>query len=95
MKNSKITLMVYSVAVSLLAVPLIAMQFSDQVKWSAFDFAVAGVLLFTTATMITLILKYVTKASSKFIYVSVAIIVLFLIWAELAVGIFGTPFAGN
>jgi hypothetical protein len=34
--------------IAVLCVPLIAMQFSDDVNWSAMDFAVAGTLLFGT-----------------------------------------------
>ena len=31
----------------------------------------------------------------KIVVILIVLIVLFLIWAELGVGIFGTPFAGN
>jgi hypothetical protein len=35
----------------LLLVPLVAMQFTDEVKWDLFDFTVAGMLLAGTGTV--------------------------------------------
>ena len=37
----------------------------------------------------------VKMESKRFLYIAAAVIVLILLWAELAVGIFGSPFAGN
>ena len=93
MKNSIITFVIYSVAAILLAVPFFTMQFTSEVNWSPFDFIIAGVLLFTTAFVIDFILKKVILDSRRFVYIAIVLIVLFLVWAELAVGIFGTPFA--
>jgi amino acid permease len=35
------------------------------------------------------------KTKKKIIIAIILIVILFLIWAELGVGIFGTPFAGD
>ncbi|KGL61837.1 hypothetical protein PHEL85_1622 [Polaribacter sp. Hel1_85] len=35
------------------------------------------------------------RRSKKIIVIFIILIVLFLIWVELAVGIFGSPFAGS
>ena len=95
MKLSKTTIIIYAVAAILLSIPFFAMQFTTEVDWLIFDFIVAGILLFTTAFVIDFILKKVKTDSKRFVYIGIALIILFLIWAELAVGIFGTPFAGN
>ncbi len=84
-----------SAAALVLSVPFIAMQFTNEVKWSLFDFIVMGILLFGTASIIEFILRYVKTTTSRMILSGIAFIVFLLIWAELAVGIFGTPFAGN
>jgi hypothetical protein len=42
-----------------------------------------------------LILRKISKFSYRIALLIGILIVLFLIWAELAVGIFGTPFAGT
>lgn len=96
MKNiQKRSIAIYSVAASILILPFIGMQFSNDVKWSATDFLIAGVLLFITAFGIDIILKNVKARGKQFLYIAVVLIILFLIWAELAVGIFGSPFAGS
>lgn len=82
-------------AALLLLLPLIAMQFSKEVNWSLFDFLVAAFLLFGTGLLLELILKNVKKTSHRVLLLIGLFFALFLVWAELAVGIFGTPFAGS
>jgi hypothetical protein len=79
----------------LLLVPLIGMQFSDEVNWTAADFIVAGVLLLGTGLLIELVIRKVKTPARRLALCLVLLAVLFLVWAELAVGIFGTPFAGS
>lgn len=86
---------IYSVATLLLIIPLIGMQLSKEIKWSLPDFIIAGFLLFTTGFTIDLIMRRVKTKAFQFICIALVLIVLFLTWAELAVGIFGTPLAGN
>ena len=79
----------------LLLIPLVAMQFTEEVNWSLFDFIVAGVLLLGTGLIFELILRTVKATRSRVVIGLVLFAMLFLVWAELAVGIFGTPFAGS
>lgn len=86
---------IYAIASAILAIPLIGMQFTNEINWSGFDFLIAGVLLIITAFGINTILNNVKLDSKRFLYIAIVLIVLILIWAELAVGIFGSPFAGS
>lgn len=95
MKNSKTTFILYAIAALILAIPLLTMQFTSEVNWTAIDFFVAGLLLFATAAAIDFILKKIKTDNKRFIYIAAVLVILFLVWAELAVGIFGTSFAGN
>ena len=80
---------------TILLIPLIAMQLTNEVNWSLFDFIIMGAMLTITGLLGEIIFKKVKKYKHRVtLYVIVAIIFL-LIWAELAVGIFGTPFAGS
>ncbi|MEQ8473784.1 MAG: hypothetical protein RIC35_21485 [Marinoscillum sp.] len=79
----------------LLAIPFFAMQMTDEVIWSPFDFLVAGVLLASVGFTCELILRKVTSFNRRLLWLGVALVIFFLVWAELAVGIFGTPFAGS
>ena len=82
-------------AALLLLIPLIVMQFTDEVNWSLFDFVVAGVLLFGTGLACELVLRKVKKILHRVILCATLLAVLFIIWVQLAVGIFGTPFGGQ
>jgi hypothetical protein len=79
----------------LLFIPLIAMQFTTEVDWSPFDFAIMGTLLLGTGLLCELVLRNVKTIQNRLLICGTLLIVFFLIWAELAVGIFGTPFAGS
>lgn len=79
----------------LLLVPFIAMQFTNEVDWSPFDFIVMGILLLSTGLVCELTLRVVKKNEHRIALLVGIVIVFLLIWAELAVGIFGTPFAGS
>ena len=93
-KNRRLTAIVSTVGL-LLLIPLVAMQFNTGVDWDQTDFIVAGVLLLGTGLLIELVLRKVKKTSYRIIVCGAILLVLFLIWAELAVGLFGTPFAGS
>ncbi|HYG50862.1 MAG TPA: hypothetical protein VD905_08155 [Flavobacteriales bacterium] len=79
----------------LLSIPLIAMQFTPEVKWGLLDFIAAGVLLLGAGLTLELILRKVKTPKVRLVLVAILFAVFFLVWAELAVGIFGTPLAGS
>ena len=94
MKNHPILIGVI-IVISLLSIPLIAMQFTDSVIWSMADFILAGIIIFSVTQLILVVLKTAKYPKIKVILVTLIITILFLTWIELAVGIFGTPIAGN
>lgn len=94
MKNKRLIVILSSVII-LLLIPLIAMQFTNEVDWNIFDFAIMGVLLLGTGLFIEIVLRKVRSVKNRIIICAVILFTFFLIWAELAVGIFGTPFAGS
>ena len=93
-KNKRLIGIVITVAI-LLSIPLIAMQFTNEVDWSPFDFVVMGILLLGTGLMCELVMRRVKKTGYRIAIVGAVLIAFLLIWVELAVGIFGTPFAGS
>lgn len=80
---------------SLLLIPLIAMQFSEEVDWSVFDFFLMGVLLLLVGLGCEYILRRFKQTTHRALFIAGILFLFFLIWAELAVGVFGTPFAGS
>ena len=75
-------------------IPLLAMKFTEDVNWSIFDFVVMGFLLLFFSLGIDITMKKVKNENIKILYVVLTILIFLLIWAELAVGIFGSQFAG-
>lgn len=74
----------------ILLIPLISMQFSDEVTWTPFDFAAAGTLLVGAGLTYVLVSR---RASTIMYRAAVGLAVataLFLVWTNLAVGIIGS-----
>ena len=94
MKNKRLKV-IFIVIAGLLLVPLIAMQFSKEVNWSLSDFIIMGVLLLTTGLFCELVLRSVKSKLNRIIICVIAILLFLLVWAELAVGLFGTYFSGS
>jgi hypothetical protein len=89
MRNIRRRLVVWVIIVALiLLVPLVAMQFTDEVNWTRSDFVVAGVLLFGSALIYELATKNMSKPENRLAIGIVVAVVLLWLWAELAVGVF-------
>lgn len=56
---------------------------------------VMGILLFCAGLAIDFAVKKFNKSAYRILAVAVIVLAFLLIWAELAVGIFGTPFGGS
>lgn len=80
---------------SLLTIPLVAMKFTYEVHWSVGDFIVMGLLLLGLGLSIELVLKKTKSTQKRWTYLSIVLLIFLLIWAELAVGIFNSPWAGS
>ncbi|HRE40557.1 MAG TPA: hypothetical protein PLG90_04420 [Ignavibacteria bacterium] len=73
----------------ILMIPLIAMQFTIEVNWNFFDFAIMFIMIFGTGSAFLFISKKAVNWTYK-IAVALAVITSFLIiWSNLAVGIIG------
>jgi len=80
----------WSAAAILLLVPLVAMQFTDEVVWDAADFIVAGGLLLGTGITFELAAKMTNNTAYR-AAVGVGLLSAFaLVWVSLAVGIIGS-----
>jgi Kef-type K+ transport system membrane component KefB len=94
MKNKRL-IIILTVIFILLLIPFVAMQFTNEVNWTSSDFLIMGVLLTVTGLLCEIVMRKVNSIKSRIIICAVILFVCFLIWAELAVGIIGTPFAGS
>lgn len=79
----------------LLLIPLVGMRFSDEIVWTVSDFIIAGALIFGTGLAYTIVTQILAprKGDSLVYRVAVGLALLtglFLVWANLAVGIIGS-----
>ena len=81
--------------ICILSIPFVAMQFTQEVSWSIMDFAIAGILLVGTGLLLEVTFRMTAKKTLRILIAIAIVLLLLLIWAELAVGIFGTPLAGS
>jgi len=79
----------------LLTIPFVAMQFTNEVNWSPFDFIIAGVLLGTTALICDFSIRKIHSLKHRVIVCLAILTILLLIWIEIAVGIFNSPISGS
>lgn len=95
MKNIRLIGILITVA-GLLLIPFVAMQLGvDGVKWTARDFIAAAILLLGAGLTIELVLRKIRTASSRFVLCGVILVVLMLVWGELATGFFEEKITGR
>ena len=74
----------------LLLIPLIF-----RFPWTLSDFVIGGFLLLVLGLGIELVRSKVQNKQKRYTLLALVLFAFVLIWAELAVGLFGTPFAGS
>jgi hypothetical protein len=73
----------------ILLLPLLAMQFTDDVVWTLLDFATAGALLVGAGLMYELGARKAGNNAYRAAVGVAVLTVLFLVWSSLAVGLIG------
>lgn len=83
------------IRIALVTAGLLLIPFIGNWPWNLGDYIVAGFLLLGVGLTYELLVKRV-KSNANRIYLAAALAITFLlIWVELAVGLFGSPFAGS
>lgn len=93
-KNKRLISILFMVVI-LLLIPFIAMQFTEEVNWTTADFLIMGILLTITGVLCEIVMRKAKTTRSRIIVCGIVLLAFFFIWAELAVGVFDTPFAGS
>ncbi|WP_332711828.1 hypothetical protein [Pelagibacterium mangrovi] len=73
---------------AILALPLLAMQFTDEVVWTASDFLAAGILLGALGLAFEIAMRMKAGTLIRAGFAALALLIVLTVWAELAVGIF-------
>lgn len=76
-------------AAALLLLPLLAMQFTREVNWSAGDFLAFGALLAAACGSFELATRFARSRAARIAAALLIAAIFLLVWVELAVGIAG------
>ncbi len=68
--------------------PMVAMQFTDQVRWDLADFAPSATLLLSLGIVVELSFLATQRSRTRAIMIGIPFAAIIMIWAEAAVGIF-------
>ena len=90
----RLGLIVLTVPVILL-IPLAGTLLSSEVQWDMADFLIMGSMLLGAGLVLECIIRKVPNKNARILGVILLILVVLLLWVELAVGLFGSPLAGN
>jgi len=90
MNNIAKRLTIWAIAIAfLISIPLIIMQFTDEVQWDVFDFILMGVVLFGVGLAYELIAMRSKKTIYRFAFGIGLLGAFLLFWVNGAVGIIG------
>jgi hypothetical protein len=92
--NQRLVGIVVVVAI-LLLIPFLAMRFTGEVNWTPIDFYYRRRPAAGNRTAVRACLRMVKKFTYRLALCAAILFALALIWIELAVGLFGTRFAGS
>lgn len=76
------------IAVCVLMVLLIAMQFTSEVNWTISDFITMAIVLFASGSLFVIAARKIQSKRRRIALGIIVCLALLYIWAELAVGIF-------
>lgn len=89
MGGNRLRVAIWGLAAGLLLLPLVAMQFTDEVVWTGFDFLVWGVMLLVACGAYELVARMSPSRDYR-LGAGVAIVTGFLVvWVNAAVGMIG------
>ncbi|MES2336986.1 MAG: hypothetical protein V4537_02680 [Pseudomonadota bacterium] len=79
----------WSAAAGLIALPLVAMQFTTEVRWTPSDFVFAGILIGGTGLMFELAVRLSSSVAYRAGIALALLATVLLVWINAAVGIIG------
>lgn len=80
----------WGMGAGLILLPLVAMQFTDEVDWNLADFIFAGALVTGTGLAFEVAVRLSDNAACRAAFAVALFAAFILIWANLAVGIIGS-----
>lgn len=85
---------ILAITAGLLLIPFVGSLLTDEVNWGPEDYAIGGLLIVLLLTGIEVVWRML-RGMVRLSVLVIVVVVFVLVWGELAVGIFGTPWAGS
>jgi len=83
------------IVLAILLIPFVGMQLHADVAWSMADFVLATLILYGAGVIYEIIRTILTTSRQRMLVGIGLAVIVFVGWVELAVGVFGTSFAGS
>ena len=74
---------------------ILILSLTNSIDWDIADFSIATFLLLGVGFTSDFVVRKIKNKNHRVTLISLLILFFLLVWMEMAVGIFGTPFAGN
>ena len=87
-RASRLRPFVWTGLIAVLAIPLIAMQFTSEVDWGGFDFVFAAILLGAIGIAFEFSTRIVSGPVARLAVMGLVIGLVLIVWADAAVGLF-------
>lgn len=87
--------LIFIIVCCILMIPFIASQFNPDVNWDIQDYVIAGAILLGVGFFINVAFNRLKTVKHRTIIIIILFALLLLLWAEMGVGIFGSPISGS
>lgn len=91
----KNVILIVTIILFLLCIPLISMQFSDDVQWDIIDFIIAASILLVTGFIIEFVIRKISNSNYRLFIILAILLLMILTFIEIGVGILDSPLSGN
>lgn len=87
--------LIFIIVCCILMIPLIASQFNPDVNWDIQDYVIAAAILLGAGFLINVAFNRLKTVKHRTLIIIILFVLLLLLWAEMGVGIFGSPITGS
>ncbi len=91
----KISLKLLGITLLLMAIPLLAHWLNEEFDWTLADFILMAIMVYGIGLISLIFINIVKNKILLWIVSGLFFLLFLLIWVEMAIGIFDTPFGGS
>jgi hypothetical protein len=93
--SKRSSLKLLGITLLLMLIPLMANWLNNEFHWKFGDFILMGAMIYGLGLISLILMNVIKNKILRWIVTGLFFLLFLLIWVELAVGIFDTPFGGS